>query len=143
CWEAVAPNQQLATVAVSEDVTTGPTYATSVFPDVTDLAVEAGDHEAYLKFVIFEIGGQVTNATLFMHARPESFAEGDGGEVYVVASNDWSESTLTYSTRPPKSGASLGRIGPASSNQWVSVDLGPVIPGPGTYSFAVVSPPTD
>jgi MYXO-CTERM domain-containing protein len=61
-----------------------------------------------------------------------------------VADDDWSESTLTWDTRPAPDPASLGRIGPAAADVPVSLDLGAVVDSAGgTYSFAVVSPPTD
>jgi hypothetical protein len=63
--------------------------------------------------------------------------------VYAVADSNWSETTLTWNDRPPYSGASFGRIGPATADQAVTLDLGTAVTGPGTYSFAVVSPPTD
>ena len=47
-------------VAVLEDVTTGPSHANSVFPDVNDLAVEAADNEAYLKFLVPKVAGKIT-----------------------------------------------------------------------------------
>ncbi len=143
CYVVTPSNLQTLTVPVMEDVTTGPSYANAVFPDVTDLAVEAGDNQAYLKFVVPPIDGKITQARLFMHTRTESFAEGSGGEVYTVASNAWSESTLTFGTKPPYGATSLGRIGPAAADQAVSLDLGAALSGPGTYSFAVVSPSTD
>lgn len=140
CYVLSGPPVQQLTVPVAEDVTVGPTWPTSVFPDVGDLAVEASDNQAYLKFVVPASVGKVTKATLFMHTRTESFANGDGGDVHPVSSNQWSESTLTWNARPPYASPSLGHIGPAAADQTVSVDLGSAITGPGTYSFAVVSP---
>jgi MYXO-CTERM domain-containing protein len=63
--------------------------------------------------------------------------------VHAVADNDWSEATMTWNTRPAYDAASLGRIGPATVDVLVSLDLGTAIQTGGTYSFAVVSPPTD
>ncbi|MBK9001355.1 MAG: DNRLRE domain-containing protein [Myxococcales bacterium] len=143
CWVATGTPVSSMDVPVVEDVTVGPSFASTVFPDVGDLAVEAGDNQAYLKFVVPPSAGKVTSARLFMHTRTESFANGAGGEVYAVPSNQWSETTLTWNARPPIAGASLGRIGPAGVDETVSLDLGSAITGPGTYSFAVVSPVTD
>lgn len=143
CWVASGTPVQSMDVLVAEDVTVGPSFASTVFPDVSDLAVEAGDNQAYLKFVVPPSAGKVTSARLFLHTRTESFANGSGGEVYVVPSSQWSEKTLTWNARPSIAGASLGRIGPAAVDETVSLDLGSTIAGPGTYSFAVVSPATD
>jgi hypothetical protein len=143
CWESTPSDTMSLTVPVAEDVTAGPTWADAVFPDVGDLAVEAADNEAYLKFEVPPIAGRVTRVRLFMHTRTESSSEGDGGEVHLVTSNDWSEATLTWNTRPAQDPAALGRIGPAAADVQVSLDLGTAIEGGGTYSLAVVSPPSD
>jgi MYXO-CTERM domain-containing protein len=143
CWESVPTDMMSITVPVSEDVTTGPSWGDTVFEDVGDLAVEAADNEAYLKFDVPAFQGTVTNVRLFMHTRSESSSEGDGGEVHLVASNDWSEGTLTWNTKPAYDAASLGRIGPASVDVPVSLDLGVPFQAAGTHSFAVVSPATD
>lgn len=140
CYSVAGTPAKTINVPVAEDVTVGPTYPTTVFPDVGDLAVEAGDNQAYLKFVVPPSVGKVTNAKLFMHTRTESFANGDGGDVHPVTSSAWSEATLTWNSRPMPGPTSLGHIGPANVNETVSVDLGTAVSGPGTYSFAVVSP---
>lgn len=143
CYEATGTPAQSITVPVLEDVTVAPSDPTNVFADVTDLAVEAADHEAYLKFQVPPINGKVTKAILFLHTRPESYANGSGGEVHAVSSSAWSETTLTFATKPAADAASLGRIGPAEVDQTVSLDLGAAIAGPGAYSFAVISPASD
>lgn len=143
CWVPSGTPKQTMTVPVAEDVTVGPSFPTTVFPDVNDLAVEAADNQAYLKFLVPAIPGKVTQARLFMHTRPDASANGAGGEVHAVSSNEWSETSLTWNARPAAAATSLGRIGPANLDETVSLDLGTAIGGPGTYSFAVISPATD
>jgi MYXO-CTERM domain-containing protein len=143
CWVETPSTEMSITVTVAEDVTTGPSWPDSVFPDINDLAVEANDNQAYLKFEVPPIEGAVTSVRLSMYTGGPS-SDGDGGEVHVVADNSWSESTLVWNARPAYDAASLGRIGPAAADVLVSLELGPVIDSAGgTYSFAVVSPPTD
>lgn len=144
CWVTTPSMEESITVPVAQDVTTGPSYPSSVFPDIDDLAVEAGDNEAYLEFEVPPIEGKVTAVRLFMHTGTDGSSEGDGGEVHVVVDNGWSEATMTWNTRPAYEPASLGRIGPAAADVLVSLDLGEVIDSAGgTYGFAIVSPPTD
>jgi len=143
CWVAMPSDEQSITVPVLEDVTAGPRWPDSVFPDVNDLAVEAGDGEAYLKFEVPPIDGKITRARLFMRTSTAPSSDGDGGEVHVVTDNEWSEATMTGNTRPAYEAASLGRIGPAAADILLSLDLGTAVAGPGTHGFAVVSPPTD
>ena len=144
CWIATPSAEQSLTVPVAQDVTTGPMWPNSVFPDVADLAVEAADNEAYLQFEVPPIDGKVTSVRLFMHTGTDASSEGDGGEVHVVTDNGWSEATMTWDTHPAYEAPSLGRIGPAAADVQVSLELGAVVGSAGgTYGFAVVSPPTD
>jgi hypothetical protein len=143
CWEAVPSTMDMVTVPVLEDVTVGPSWANTVFPEIGDLAVEADGTSAYLKFEVPAIEGKITETRLFMHTSTVPSSDGDGGEVHVVMDNAWSEATLTWSTRPMVEAASLGRIGPAPADVLLSLDLGTAVDAPGTYTFAVVSPPTD
>lgn len=143
CWEATESPNDSVTVPVLEDVAAATNFADSVFPDVTDLAVEAAFADSYLKFEVPPIEGKVTRARLFMHVSTAPSSDGDGGEVHRVMDNSWSEATMTWNTRPAYDAPSLGRIGPGAADSLLSLDLVDVIDGGGTYGFAVVSPPTD
>ena len=59
----------------------------------------------------------------------------------AVANTTWSESTITWQTAPAL-GASLGSTTAAVAGAWVELDLG-VIPGNGTYGFAITTPTSD
>lgn len=143
CWESVPSDAQSITVPVREDVSASPGFADAVFPDVTDLAVEAADAEAYLKFDVPVIEGKITSARLFMKTSTAPSSDGDGGEVHVLLATDWSEATMTWNTRPAYEAASLGRIGPAAADVLLSLDLGEAVVDGSTWGVAVVSPPTD
>jgi MYXO-CTERM domain-containing protein len=143
CWVSMPSDMESVTVPVLEDVTVGPSWANTVFPDVGDLAVEADGTAAYLKFEVPEIQGKITQARLFMHTSTAPSSDGDGGEVHAVMDSMWSEDTLTYGARPMVDAASLGRMGPGAADTPLSLELGTAVSSPGTYTFAVVSPPTD
>ncbi len=143
CWESVPSSMNSLTVPVVEDVASGPSWPDVVFPDPTDLAVENDGTAAYLKFDVPAIDGKVVRTRLFMHSSTAPSSDGDGGEVHSITDNDWSEATLTWNTRPEHEAFSLGRIGPAAADTLVSLELGTPIGGGATYSFAVVSPPSD
>lgn len=143
CWEAVPSDMMTVTVPVIEDVAAGPGWPDTVFPDPTDLAVEADGTTAYLKFEVPAIEGKITGARLSMHVSTAPSSDGDGGEVHLVADSTWSESTMTWNTRPTFEPASLGRIGPGAADTPLSIELGTAIDQGGTWSLAVFSPPTD
>ncbi len=143
CWESVPSDMMRITVPVLEDVATGPSWADAVFPDVTDLAVEADGTLAYLKFEVPSIDGKATSVRLFMHTSTAPSSDGDGGEVHTVVDNGWSEATMTFATRPAIDAPSMGRIGPGAADVLLSIELEATVGTAGTHSLAVVSPPTD
>lgn len=143
CWESIPSDMMSITVPVMEDVATGPAWPDIVFPDLTDLAVEADGTLAYLKFDVPPIDGKITKTRLFMRTSTAPSSDGDGGEVHAVADSTWSEGALTYDTRPEYDAFSLGRIGPAAADVLVSLELSTPLPGDGLHSLAVFSPPTD
>jgi MYXO-CTERM domain-containing protein len=143
CWEQPESGAQSITVPVAQDVSAGPSWPDTVFPDVTDLAVEVTESDAYLKFDVPAIDGNVTRVRLFMHTSTVPSSDGDGGEVHQLATTDWSEATMTWNTRPMYDAVSLGRIGPGAADTLLSLELPIEIDEAGTYGFAIVSPPTD
>jgi MYXO-CTERM domain-containing protein len=143
CWESMPTDMMSITVPVMEDVTTGPGWPDAVFPDITDLAVENDGTAAYLKFSVPPIDGKITRTRLFMRSSTAPSSDGDGGEVHAVSDDSWSENTMTWNTRPTFDAPSLGRIGPASADALVSVELTTPLAGPGLASYAVFSPPAD
>src|SRR6185503_14500848 len=65
-----------------------------------------------------------------------------GGAAYAVADTGWSESKLTFATRPAV-GEMLDQTGAVVRNEVVDFDVTPMVTGKGTYSFAVMSTSLD
>ncbi|MFZ5479121.1 MAG: DNRLRE domain-containing protein [Myxococcota bacterium] len=124
-------------VDVAEDVTVSLFYPSSVYPDADDLSVGLDDSEAYVKFDLSDVPGVVTSATLELTAMTESWAAGDGVEVWVTDAG-WSEGTLTWDTRPGGRGAALDRVSPVSDGETYAVDVGDAVGEPGVYAFALL-----
>jgi|GEM_PF-1504428 len=127
-----------------EDVTVDPTLASSVYPDVRDLAVGAGDSEFYVKFRVPSLPGRVVQAQLLLQSGTGPSSEGSGASVFAAASAAWSESTLTWSARPGPRGARQARVDGVSVDEPYALAL-PVsaVSSPGTYAFAVLPEPGD
>ena len=89
--------------------------------------------ETYVRFVVPGDVGPIQRVGLRLFA----FNESDlGGTVHEVADDGWGETTITWNNRPA-AGATAGEIGPVPVNAWIEIDLTEVVPGPGTYSFAI------
>ena len=52
--------------------------------------------------------------------------------------NNWSEASLQYNNRPTL-GTMVGNPAPITARGWVEVDVTSVVPGPGTYAFALTT----
>ncbi len=153
CYEPITPmpdagvvdggpaTPTLLSLPVAEDVTASSAAPTVVYADVNDLSC-GDDSEAFFKFVVPASVGIVKKATLHLTNAGTSSAEGDGGALFAVSSNAWSEATLTWNTRPAR-GARLGRVGPVSLGQKVSLDVTGAVPTAGTYSFVLAVEATD
>lgn len=127
-----------------EDVTVAPHLAASVYPDVRDLSVGAGDSEFYVKFRVGALPGRVVQAQLLLQSSTDRSAEGDGASVFAAANASWSESTLTWNARPGPRGPQLGRVNGVSVNQRYTLALpADAVPAPGTYAFAVLPAASD
>jgi hypothetical protein len=105
------------------------------------LRVDGGsepDEESYVRFVVPAVG-TVERATLRLY---DYFETKDGPAVYQAA-NEWSESSVTWSTRPPTSGPALADSAVIASGTWVEFDVSAAVRGAGTYTFALVPTSSD
>ena len=94
-------------------------------------------YTSYLKFnVTGLLGRPVTGAQLRLFTTDPS---PDGGHVFV-AGNGWTETGITWANAPAPGASQVGAFGAVSTGVWAELDLAPsLIPGDGTYTFAVNS----
>ena len=140
CFEppAVDPSQPSLSIPVLEDVTAEIVSPDTVYPVPSDLSVESGDSELFLKFDLSAVAGEITSAQILLHLSDDPSAAGTGGDACAVADNSWSENTLTWNSRPACSGPSLARVSPTDASQWYSWDVSAAVHSPKIYSFAIV-----
>jgi hypothetical protein len=87
----------------------------------TSLYVDAdGIRSSYLKFDLNGLSGTVTSATLQLYA---GSSQSTGYQVYSVADTSWSESAITWNTKPPMASTSSGSSGPVTTGTWTSVTV--------------------
>lgn len=89
--------------------------------------------DSYLKFTVGGVSGAVSSAKLRLWVNN---ASPNGGDLTTSATN-WSEGGLTWSTRPTTGTAVIASTGTVATGQWVELDVGSVVAGNGTYSFAL------
>ncbi|WP_194798302.1 MULTISPECIES: DNRLRE domain-containing protein [Myxococcaceae] len=95
--------------------------------------------ESLLRFSVTNVSGRVTRATLRLYATDGS---ADGPRLFLTAGG-WSESTVTWNTRPAPSGAALGDKGAVSSGSWMEYDVTSAVKGNGELNFLLVATSSD
>jgi glucose/arabinose dehydrogenase len=103
------------------------------FGSATTLNVQSGTYRSYLKFTVGGLSAPTQGAKLRLWVTNSSNA---GGSVYLVSSS-WTEPTITWSSAPPISGSAIATFGAVTSGTWVELNLGTLITGNGTYTFAI------
>jgi hypothetical protein len=99
------------------------------------MKVEAGNRISYLKFNISGLSGIVRRATLQLQ---ESGDVGTGTlRVYRGSHNNWTETTLSSANAPIENGQVGVFTGAISTNQFVDIDITPLITGNGIYSIVI------
>jgi myo-inositol-hexaphosphate 3-phosphohydrolase len=107
----------------------------------TVLRVDGGsdpDAESYLRFDV-NTASPVRRATL----RVYSFSGSSQAPAVYTSSPSWSESSITWSTRPARSGTPLATVGAVQQNCYIEYDVTAAIPGNGSYSFVLATSITD
>ena len=79
-----------------------------------------------------------------MKLRLHSTSDGtaDGPAVYTTGTS-WSETAVTWNTRPAPTSAATDDKGAIPTNSWVEYDVTPFVTANGTYSFRIATSSTD
>ena len=88
---------------------------------------------SYLKFHVADADGVVDSATLRLYVRDPS---ANGPAIYAV-STSWTESNLTWNTRPSRQSGVLDDVGATQSGSWIEYDVTEAVSKNGTYAFEV------
>lgn len=124
---------------------TAASWEPGVFPDVSDLNVEAtlGNPTAmvYLRFP--PVAGPVSSATLTMNTSGGPSAGGGSGVACRVDDGAWDEATLTWSTRPAVSAVCSGGARTVGASEMVSWDVTSLVGPGGDVTLAIVSEDPD
>jgi chitodextrinase len=97
------------------------------------------DVESFLRFTVSGLSGGVQSAKLRLYAWS---ATGNGPALYPSGSS-WSESTITWNTRPARTGTVVADAASIPAASWVEYDVTPLVTGNGTVSFTLAPQTTD
>jgi len=107
----------------------------------TGLRVDGGpdpDVETYLRFTVPTMSG-VQRATLRLWVTSPT---GDGPAVFA-AGTSWTETGITWSNRPARTGGGVADAGALSTGSWATFDVTPLVPASGTYTLALAGTSSD
>lgn len=134
-------------LAPSDDATVKQAFPTSVFNDASLIVRKSSNSvHSYLKFTVTGLAGAPSAAKLRLLVTDPS---PNAGPIYTASNNTipsgtaWSESTVTWNTKPAIGTTVLSSLGAVSTGSWVEYDLKNSITGNGTYSFALTGGSSD
>ena len=96
--------------------------------------------ESYLRFTVTGLNGPVQSAKLRVYVTANGTVNGPAVQ---LASNSWTESTLTWNNKPALLSAASDNKGALGTNTWIEYDVTPLLNGNGTYTFALIADSTD
>jgi hypothetical protein len=152
---ATAPaawRSQVATPTAITTVTFAPVADAQVAEDnpdftygtKTELLVNGGadpDVASYLRFRVSGVTAPVQRATLRLWVRDKGSTR-DGPALYAT-NTDWTETDLTWTTRPPAIGGVLDDTEQLTSSTWVEYDVTPAVGDDGPIAFVLVAQSAD
>lgn len=107
----------------------------TTFGTATTLRADGSPHaEAYVRFQVGGLAAPVTRAVLQVYSKSTS----DTGVAARSATGEWSESAVTWRTRPAV-GAIVNRSGATKEGTWASIDVTSLVQGDGVVDIAVTS----
>ncbi|MBA3461036.1 MAG: DNRLRE domain-containing protein, partial [Deltaproteobacteria bacterium] len=89
--------------------------------------------QTLLRFQVANLVGTVTSARLRLYVNNPS---PDGPSIFRTT-GAWSESTVTWGTKPALSGAAIADLGAVYSGTWVEYNVAATVNANGTYDFAL------
>jgi chitodextrinase len=136
-----------ATFAALADASVKQASATSNFGTTTSLNSDSGSGvamESYLRFNVTTVGAKtVQSAKLRLYVPSDGTSDGPG--VYACtdpACATWTESGITWNSRPPRAGTPTSDVGAITAGRYVEWDVTPLISHDGTYTLVVGPTPT-
>jgi hypothetical protein len=97
-----------------------------------------------LRFDLTGVAAPVQQARLRLHvANISNGGSPDGGTVSPVNDTTWTETGVTWNTRPTAWGAAAGSLGPVMQNTWVEVDVTAAVTAGAANTLGLRSPNTD
>jgi myo-inositol-hexaphosphate 3-phosphohydrolase len=128
------------------------TFITAVVPDTNfgtaaTLEIEVdppNESETLLRVDVPDLTGfELLGSTLRLNVPDVSSASTDDGGTLFITTGDWSETGVTYNTRPAPIGEPIDSVGTVDREDAVDFDVSQTVTGAGTYDFLLLSTSED
>jgi calcineurin-like phosphoesterase family protein len=96
--------------------------------------------ESFIRFTVTGVSGAIQNAKLRVY--DSTNASNNGPAVYATGIS-WTETALTWKSRPAHTSGELDNKGSLSTNTWVEYDVTSQVSGNGTFSFVLAADSND
>jgi hypothetical protein len=96
--------------------------------------------ESFIHFTVSGLSGAIQDAKLRVYVSTN--ASNNGPAVYATDPS-WTESALTWKSRPARTSGALDNKGSLSKDTWVEYNVTPLVTGNGTFSFVLVADSND
>ena len=134
-----------APIAYSPDVDVSVTQSTPTTstPSSSQLLAVGGTSQRQ-SFIRFTVGGLSADAVIQAVKLRLVVTNDSTGKTILssLSNNSWPE-TITWNTMPAIDGPQVSQLGSVAVGQVVELDLTPAVHGPGSYSFAITSEPSN
>lgn len=133
----VPQSAQSVVLQPSDDSFTNRNSPNTNYGNSTELKVDASPAKiVWLKFVVSDATRPILRARVRLYVIGGS---SQGGDLYRVSDNNWSEGGLDWANQPTVDGATLASMGRVRSGNWYEWDVTTAVTGNGTYTFALKS----
>jgi len=145
--EPTTPTGELAvtslTFLVEADAQVNEANPSTNYGNSTYLQVDGAadpEVESFISFTVTGLSGMIQNAKLRVY--DSTNASNNGPAVYATDTS-WTETALTWKSRPARTSGELDNKGSISTNTWVEYDVTSQIKGNGAFSFVLVADSND
>jgi len=138
----VATPAETLTFKAQSDARVQESSPSSKYGTSTYLRTDGGsdpDTESLLRFSVSGVRGTVTGAKLRMRVKAGS----TNGPAAFANAGGWTESGVSWNTRPARVGSAMDDKGAVSTGTWAEFDVKPRVTGDGTYDFTLATTSTD
>ncbi len=138
---AAAAATTSTTFTPNADARTSEAAPTTNYSTYILLVDGAGDPqlESYVRFNVSNLSGAVQNAKLRLYATSATVL----GPTVYMASSSWTETGITWNTRPARTSGVIASGSSIAANTWVEYDVTSALQGNGTYTFDLAAASSD